>query len=89
MGIRSANPLLENIEDMLIEEASAEEDELLGRNAQPESKKNVPFERDDVIIKALDAILVYLRLVHSIDFYNHTDYPHEDEMPNRCAFVFE
>jgi hypothetical protein len=70
---------------MLIEEASAEEDELLGRNAQPDAKRQAVFERDDVIIKALDSILVYLRLVHSIDFYNHTDYPHEDEMPNRCV----
>lgn len=39
MGIRSANPLLANIEDMLIEEASAEEDELLGRNDEPESQR--------------------------------------------------
>jgi hypothetical protein len=34
-------------------------------------------------LQTLDAILIYLRLVHSVDFYNHTDYPHEDEMPNR------
>jgi len=34
-------------------------------------------------LQTLDKILIYLRLVHSVDYYNHTDYPHEDEMPNR------
>lgn len=45
MGIRSANPLLANIEDMLIEEASAEEDELLGRNDEPESQRQASITR--------------------------------------------
>ena len=32
MGITSNNPILNNITDYLIEEASAEEEELLGKN---------------------------------------------------------
>ena len=30
---------------------------------------------------------MYLRIVHSIDYYNGSDYPHEDEMPNRCGIL--
>lgn len=45
----------------------------------------VQFERDERLLATLDRILVYLRVVHSIDYYNHTDYPHEDQMPNRFA----
>lgn len=101
MGIRSGNPLLSDIEDLLVEEACAEEDELLGRNDDGESAKvithetsifleelscllQVQFERDEQLLRTLDRIIIYLRVVHSVDFYNHTDYPHEDHMPNRC-----
>ena len=27
------------------------------------------------------------RIVHSVDFYNHSEYPNEDEMPNRCGIL--
>lgn len=33
----------------------------------------------------LDRLLFYLRVVHSVDFYNHSEYPNEDEMPNRSG----
>lgn len=33
----------------------------------------------------LDLLLLYLRLVHSLDYYNLTEYANEDEMPNRCG----
>jgi len=36
---------------------------------------------------ALDKIILYLRIVHSIDFYNQKDYSGEDEMPNRCGLM--
>jgi len=35
----------------------------------------------------LDRLLLYLRIVHSIDYYNHSDYPNEDEMPNRIGIM--
>ena len=38
MGIISNNPILNNITDYLIEEASAEEEELLGKNNDLEVK---------------------------------------------------
>ncbi|KAG7175611.1 Serrate RNA effector molecule-like, partial [Homarus americanus] len=35
----------------------------------------------------LDRLLLYLRIVHSVDYYNHSEYPNEDEMPNRCGIM--
>ena len=32
-------------------------------------------------------MILYLRIVHSVDFYNHSEYPNEDEMPNRCGIL--
>ena len=30
---------------------------------------------------------MYLRLVHSVDYYNLCEYPAEDEMPHRCGLI--
>ncbi|XP_043197030.1 serrate RNA effector molecule homolog isoform X2 [Amphibalanus amphitrite] len=89
-GVSSNNPILRNITDYLIEEASAEEEELLGVSAS--SQEEAPaggdtIERDDELIKVLDRLLLYLRVVHSVDYYNHSEYPNEDEMPNRCGII--
>ena len=35
----------------------------------------------------MDKMVLYLRIVHSVDFYNHSEYPNEDEMPNRCGIL--
>uniref|UniRef100_A0A7N6BE41 Arsenite-resistance protein 2 n=1 Tax=Anabas testudineus TaxID=64144 RepID=A0A7N6BE41_ANATE len=89
------NPVLKNITDYLIEEVSAEEEELLGSGSgiDPEesTKEGNPVEmtveRDDKLAKVLDRLLLYLRIVHSIDYYNACEYPSEDDMPNRCQCV--
>ncbi len=90
-GISSANPVLENITDYLIEEASAEEEELLGKNSEledgEEGEEGNSVSRDEELIRVLDRMLLYLRIVHSVDFYNHSEYPNEDEMPNRCGLI--
>merc|ERR1712083_1271219 len=39
------------------------------------------------LLKVLDRLLFYLRIVHSVDYYNHSEYPNEDEMPNRCGIM--
>merc|ERR1712109_66786 len=44
MGIISNNPILNNITDYLIEEASAEEEELLGKNNDLEDGEEVKME---------------------------------------------
>uniref|UniRef100_A0A4W6FVH2 Serrate RNA effector molecule homolog (Arabidopsis) n=1 Tax=Lates calcarifer TaxID=8187 RepID=A0A4W6FVH2_LATCA len=89
------NPILKNITDYLIEEVSAEEEELLGSGSgmDPEesTKEGNPaettVERDDKLAKVLDRLILYLRIVHSIDYYNTCEYPSEDEMPNRCGMI--
>lgn len=88
-GFMSNNPVLHNITDYLIEEAPAEEEELLGlqSSADTQDVTNVTVERDDPLTKVLDRIIFYLRIVHSLDYYNHCEYPNEDEMPNRCGIL--
>merc|ERR1712038_1442114 len=91
MGIISNNPILNNITDYLIEEASAEEEELLGKNNDledgEEGEEGNKIVRDEELVKVLDKLLFYLRIVHSVDFYSCSEYPHEDEMPNRCGIM--
>lgn len=83
----SRNPLLHNITDYLIEEADAEEEELLGSESESTSEVGQALERDEQLLRVLDRMLLYLRIVHSLDYYNHTDYPQEDEMPNRIGIM--
>ncbi|UYV66303.1 SRRT [Cordylochernes scorpioides] len=100
-GEEGPNPLLQNITDYLIEEASAEEEELLGvsANAEDHEEESV-LERDEPLLQVrltsihnvlyrevLDRLVLYLRVVHSVDYYNCSDYPSEDEMPNRCGLL--
>jgi len=91
-GAPGENPWMRNISDYLVDEASAEEDELLGGVTNAEKKvaeESAPVDitRDDQLIKVLDRLLYYLRIVHSVDYYNATEYPCEDEMPNRCGII--
>ncbi|KAH8365273.1 hypothetical protein KR084_007203 [Drosophila pseudotakahashii] len=86
-GFNSKNPVLQNITDYLIEEASAEEEELLGLTGESKDAEGEPIERDEQLIAVLDRLVLYLRIVHSVDYYNHCEYPYEDEMPNRCGII--
>uniref|UniRef100_A0A5F8G9W8 Serrate RNA effector molecule homolog n=1 Tax=Monodelphis domestica TaxID=13616 RepID=A0A5F8G9W8_MONDO len=95
-SLPSQNPILKNITDYLIEEVSAEEEELLGNSGgggppeEPPKEGNpaeINVERDEKLLKVLDKLLLYLRIVHSLDYYNTCEYPNEDEMPNRCGII--
>ncbi|KAK5618384.1 hypothetical protein CRENBAI_019214 [Crenichthys baileyi] len=90
------NPVLKNITDYLIEEVSAEEEELIGASGgntedtgdpKNPASSDVPVETDEKLLKVLDRLLLYLRLVHSVDYYNFCEYPAEDEMPHRCGLI--
>jgi hypothetical protein len=83
VGEKSFNPVLENITEYLIEEMSAEEDELLGYSANTSMEKS--SEGNDELTAALDRLVLYLRLVHSVDYYKGLVYQNEDEMPNRSG----
>uniref|UniRef100_A0A0K8SFX0 Serrate RNA effector molecule homolog n=2 Tax=Lygus hesperus TaxID=30085 RepID=A0A0K8SFX0_LYGHE len=82
-GLSSANPVLKDITEYLVEEASAEEEELLGQGVVPDDSKN----RHAQAIKVLDRLLLYLRIVYSVDYYNMSQYGSEDENPNRCGIM--
>uniref|UniRef100_A0AAX7SCP8 Serrate, RNA effector molecule n=1 Tax=Astatotilapia calliptera TaxID=8154 RepID=A0AAX7SCP8_ASTCA len=95
-GQMETNPILKNITDYLIEEVSAEEEELIGASgcntddagdAKDPASSDVTLETDDKLLKVLDRLLLYLRLVHSVDYYNFCEYPAEDEMPHRCGLI--
>ena len=90
------NPLLTNITDYLVDEMSAEEDELLGEPANGSAGKNggsksassSEIEIDRSYTHTLDKLVLYLRVVHSFDLYNCIEYQLEDAMPNRCGIMF-
>lgn len=93
-AVPSQNPVLKHITDYLIEEVSAEEEELLGRSGgdteegpREGNPTEITVERDEKLLKVLDRLLLYLRIVHSVDYYNTSEYVNEDEMPNRCGIV--
>jgi hypothetical protein len=70
-GLQSKNPVLKNITDYLIEEADAEEEELLGLSSENKDESEGEFlDRDPELIAVLDKIILYLRIVHSVDFYS-------------------
>lgn len=70
-GYQSKNPVLNNITDYLIEEADAEEEELLGLSTESKDDAEGEFlDRDPELIAVLDRIIFYLRIVHSVDFYS-------------------
>uniref|UniRef100_A0A1I7TK41 Serrate RNA effector molecule homolog n=2 Tax=Caenorhabditis tropicalis TaxID=1561998 RepID=A0A1I7TK41_9PELO len=88
----STNPSIKEVKSLvpndILNDISEEEAELLGAsNGGATQAEKVRFERDDNILKALDMLIVYLRIVHSIDFYNHGHYAQEDSMPNRCGLI--
>lgn len=51
------------------------------------TNKVIKLEKDEKGAKLLDKLIMYLRLVHSIDYYNATEYQQEDYMPNRCGVL--
>lgn len=91
LGAESTNPVVQNITEYLIEEASAEEEELLGasnssREEEAESRV-VEVAVDEAMARVLDRMLLYLRVVHSVDYYSLAEYTTEEEMPNRCGIL--
>ncbi|KAF7232713.1 hypothetical protein EG68_10544 [Paragonimus skrjabini miyazakii] len=95
-AVRSKNPLLKNLTDYLVEEGGSEEEALLAETNQKEDgvdgtatgrSNPVVLESDPVLAKALDYLILYLRVVHSVDFYAGAVYQLEDFMPHRCGIL--
>lgn len=77
--------LLDLIKNHLIEETSAEEKILLGQEEEPQ---DFAFEEDEKLMKPLDEILLYLRVVHSVDYYAAAYHKGEDDTPLRVGTFF-
>lgn len=88
LGFISNNPVLSNITDFLVDEVDYEE-ELLGGEVSKEKEAGaeVCIEKDEELLKVLDRMLLYLRVVYSIDYYGAFEYQNEDDMPHRCGIV--
>ena len=70
LATESPNPLLANVHDYLIEEVSAEEEELLKTSTENMKEENKEEKMDLVVnqevLAVLDKLIIYLRLVHSV-----------------------
>jgi len=78
------NPYMMGISEYLVDELSEDEveAEIEGGKKQDDV---VVIKRDEKLLAVLDKLLFYLRVVHSVDYYNAGEYPNEFEMPNRCG----
>ncbi|XP_074656901.1 serrate RNA effector molecule homolog [Tubulanus polymorphus] len=89
-GLVSKNPVLKNITDYLVEEGSYEEEELLGQPVDDKPKEENPeiaIDHEPQLNQVLDRLILYLRVVYSLDYYSASEYPNEDEMPHRCGII--
>jgi len=93
----SGNPLLKNITNLIVDELdydevmTVEETEMKKSTELAENpfKSNMPlikFVTDDKLKPALDQILIYLRIVHSIDYYSATQVSRETLGPHVLGF---
>ncbi|KAL7056197.1 hypothetical protein AAHC03_021045 [Spirometra sp. Aus1] len=102
ISANSSNVLLDNLTDHLVDEGNTEEELLLlgGMNFQTASTtatvspsrlssglKEKDPEADPELTRALDRLIIYLRLVYSIDFYAPALYCDESDMPHVCAII--
>ncbi|XP_018652883.1 putative arsenite-resistance protein 2 [Schistosoma mansoni] len=90
MAIKSKNPLLKNLTDYLVDEAEtqAEAEGCDNNNNNVVGRVHtVTLESDPNLARTLDLLILYLRIVHSMDYYAGAIYPMEDLMPHRCGIL--
>uniref|UniRef100_A0A183BYF2 ARS2 domain-containing protein n=1 Tax=Globodera pallida TaxID=36090 RepID=A0A183BYF2_GLOPA len=86
--LHSRNPILAGIANYMVEESSVEEEFLLEKASAADGTPleiTQQYEEDRALIQMLDRLLLYLRIVHSVDFYAAIHYAQEDQMPNRLG----
>ena len=92
----------EEVVTTTVEDDLTKDEKLSIKNENEETKKSpekpkivsttganriVKLEKDEKASSLLDRLILYLRLVHSIDYYNATEYQQEDFMPSRCGIL--
>jgi len=74
----ATNPLIDQAEKYMEDNAAPTEDK---------AAEEIVLNYDKTLAKLVDTLILYLRLVHSVDYYNNAEYRNEDEMPNRCGII--
>ena len=74
----AVNPLVTEANKYMEENAAPTEDK---------AAEEIVLNYDKTLAKLVDKLILYLRLVHSVDYYNNAEYRNEDEMPNRCGII--
>lgn len=88
LAASTGNPLLENLTDYLVDESNPDEEVMmLPTREDMNSAKEEEEEGDAELAAALDQLLLYLRLVYSVDFYAPALYPRESDMPHPCGVL--
>jgi hypothetical protein len=79
---------IEEKEGEIIQESNEEDktDDKVNKEKQSVAK-TISFYQDLKAEYLLDKLILYLRIVHSIDFYSASEYQQEDNMPNRCGVL--
>merc|ERR1712106_391899 len=78
--------LYEGATNLLVTEAN----KYMEENPAPtedKSAEEIVLNYDKELARLVDKLILYLRLVHSVDYYNNAEYRNEDEMPNRCGII--
>merc|ERR1711970_399753 len=77
-GTETKNPLVQEANKYMEDNPAPVEDK---------SAEEIVLNYDKDLAKLSDKLILYLRLVHSVDYYNNAEYRNEDEMPNRCGII--
>ncbi|CAF0708312.1 unnamed protein product [Brachionus calyciflorus] len=78
----------ETDENSLIQEAMGYLNEIeIDIKETKDANEIIPMEKDNKATELLDKLILYLRIVHSIDYYNASEYQQEDYMPYRCGVL--
>ncbi|KAL5106879.1 hypothetical protein TcWFU_005708 [Taenia crassiceps] len=90
LAASTGNPLLENLTDYLVDESNPDDEVMMlpAREDMNSAKEEEEEEEGDAeLAAALDQLLLYLRLVYSVDFYAPALYPRESDMPHPCGIL--
>ncbi|CAF0805465.1 unnamed protein product [Brachionus calyciflorus] len=82
-----SNPLFKNITHYLADKDNTEESKLLSDEVN-KTQVDRDMEIDQDYLMVLDKLILYLRVVYSIDFYNSFQYQHEDSMSKYLGILF-
>lgn len=85
--VELAKSYLKELSDGKVEVKADEIAEEKSPNSKTSTNSTFKLDLDKRAASILDDLILYLRIVHSIDYYNATEYQQEDWMPNRIGIL--